>query len=628
MFEGQPKGLYTLALANTGERFGYYTMLAIFTLFLQAKFGYTAAQTSTIFGSFLACVYFMPVIGGTLADKFGYGKMVTTGIVIMFLGYILLSIPMDGAAPMFAALFAISLGTGLFKGNLQVMVGNLYDNPRYASKRDTAFSIFYMAINIGALFAPTAANKVAGYFLGKSGLSYDPDIPSLANALVRDYDNVTVKQISSLADLAEKQGVDPAQLAAVDKFCGQYGSVPELADAPISKLGEYVGNVDMAAMLKPLTDFSQNYLNELSGAYHWGFAVACVSLIVSMLIYVLGRKTFQGVEGSVPAPAVAAQTAEKPTEIEEISKEETKQRITALVLVFTVVIFFWMSFHQNGLTLTFFARDYTAKSISGIGTIAFNVLNLALIIVAFYSMFSLFQSKKGSTRAISGTVIVACLLGIWGIYTVTGSGAEMKVGPELYQQFNPFFVVLLTPVSLAIFGALAKRGKEPSAPRKIGLGMIIAAVGFLIMAVGSMDLPKPEVAEDLETAGWTAAQWGDFFGKFVPLAGEGGNAILAESVARVSPMWLILTYLILTFAELCLSPMGISFVSKVAPPKYKGLMMGGWFAATAVGNYLVAVIGYLWGSVEPWMLWSILIVLCLISALFIFSIMKRLEKVC
>lgn len=107
--------MYTLALANTGERFGYYTMLAIFTLFLQAKFGYTAAQTSTIFGSFLACVYFMPVIGGTLADKFGYGKMVTTGIVIMFLGYILLSIPMDGAAPMFAALFAISLGTGLFK---------------------------------------------------------------------------------------------------------------------------------------------------------------------------------------------------------------------------------------------------------------------------------------------------------------------------------------------------------------------------------------------------------------------------------------------------------------------------------------------------------------------------------
>ena len=154
MFEGQPKGLYALALANTGERFGYYTMLAIFTLFLQAKFGFTAATTSTIFASFLAGVYFMPLIGGILADKFGYGKMVTTGIVIMFAGYVLLAIPMAtniGLYSMFGALALIALGTGLFKGNLQVMVGNLYDAPEYSAKRDTAFSLFYMAINIGAV---------------------------------------------------------------------------------------------------------------------------------------------------------------------------------------------------------------------------------------------------------------------------------------------------------------------------------------------------------------------------------------------------------------------------------------------------------------------------------------------
>lgn len=129
MFEGQPKGLYALALANTGERFGYYTMLAIFTLFLQAKFGYTAAETSTIFGSFLAAVYFMPLVGGILADKCGYGKMVTTGIVVMFVGYLLLAIPtaanLTGKMMMFGSLFLIACGTGLFKGNLQVMVGNL-----------------------------------------------------------------------------------------------------------------------------------------------------------------------------------------------------------------------------------------------------------------------------------------------------------------------------------------------------------------------------------------------------------------------------------------------------------------------------------------------------------------------
>ncbi len=135
MFQNQPKGLYALALANTGERFGYYTMLAIFTLFLQAKFGFSSIATSNIFAGFLALVYFLPVLGGILADKFGYGKMVTAGIVVMFAGYTFLAIPSGndafGIGTMFGALFLIALGTGLFKGNLQVMVGNLYDDPKY-----------------------------------------------------------------------------------------------------------------------------------------------------------------------------------------------------------------------------------------------------------------------------------------------------------------------------------------------------------------------------------------------------------------------------------------------------------------------------------------------------------------
>lgn len=624
MFEGQPKGLYTLALANTGERFGYYTMLAIFTLFLQAKFGYTAAETSTIFGVFLALVYFMPVVGGILADKFGYGKMVTTGIVVMFIGYLLLALPFSTALMMFFSLFLISCGTGLFKGNLQVMVGNLYDSPQYASKRDTAFSIFYMAINIGALFAPTAANKVAGYFLGKVGLSYDPDIPNLANAIIHNVDDIKVKQLASLSDLAQKQGLDASQLESLNNFCSTYVSVPELADAPAKRLAEYVGGVDFTAMIQPLADFSTNYLNHLSESYHYGFGVACLSLIVSMLIYVLGKNTYKGAESSVSAKAESTATA---VHVEEsLDKDQTKQRVVALVLVFAVVIFFWMSFHQNGLTMTFFARDYTAKTVTGLSTILFNVLNLALIIVAFYSLFSLFQSKHRKGKLVSALLIVLSVAGVFLIYS--GMDKTMKIGPELFQQFNPFFVVLLTPVSLAVFGALAKRGKEPSAPRKIGIGMVIAALGFLVLAIGSMGLPTPEVAGNVETASWTAAQWGDFFAKYTPLASASGDvSFVAESFARVSPNWLISTYLILTFAELMLSPMGISFVSKVAPPKYKGLMMGGWFAATAIGNYLVAIIGYLWGHMPLWAMWGVLIVCCLLSALFIFSVMKRLEKV-
>lgn len=551
MFEGQPKGLYALALANTGERFGYYTMLAIFTLFLQAKFGFTAAETSTIFGSFLAAVYFMPLIGGILADKFGYGKMVTTGIVVMFIGYVLLSIPTPsstGKIFMFGALALIACGTGLFKGNLQVMVGNLYDAPEYKAKRDTAFSIFYMAINIGAMYAPTAATIITNKMLGKAGFTYVPQIPSLAHQFLN-------------GTITEEGAATLSGLQAAQNFVG-----------------------DTAA-------FCTTYIDKLSEAYNYGFAIACISLVVSMLIYVVFRPTFKHADYN------SKQAKPANVQEEELTPEQTKARIQALLLVFAVVIFFWMAFHQNGLTLTFFARDYTAQAVTGLDRLGFNIVNLTFLLVVVYAAFSLFQSKTGKAKGISAGVLLI-MLGLLG-WSYSSMDSTVSILPQIFQQFNPFFVIVLTPVSLAVFGYLAKKKKEPSAPRKIGIGMVIAACGFLIMALGSLGLPTPAAVE--------------------------ANGISPDVL--VSPNWLISTYLVLTFAELLLSPMGISFVSKVAPPKYKGMMMGGWFVATAIGNYLVAIIGYLWGGMQLWMVWSVLIVCCLLSALFIFSIMKRLEKV-
>lgn len=555
MFEGQPKGLYALALANTGERFGYYTMLAIFTLFLQAKFGYTATETSTIFGGFLGLVYFMPLVGGFLADKTGYGKMVTLGIVGMFIGYVLLAIPTSAATGkplMFGALFLIACGTGLFKGNLQVMVGNLYDSPEYSSKRDRAFSLFYMAINVGALFAPTAATKVTNYVLSQANFSYNSQIPSLAHQYLNG--TITAEGSATLTALQNAQN--------------------------------YMGET---------ATFCQVYIEELSKAYNYGFAVACISLIASMVIYLCCRPLFKHADYNSKQQAKQAAVSGQATQ--ELSREETRQRIIALLLVFAVVIFFWMAFHQNGLTMTFFARDYTVKSVTGIDRLGFDVWNLVLLIVAVYAGFSLFQSKKGSGKAISAAVILASM-GIlyWSYSSMT---PVVEILPQIFQQFNPFFVVALTPVSLTVFGYLADKKKEPSAPRKIGIGMLIAACGFMILAFGSFGLPTPSV---VEASGIDESQ-------------------------LVSTNWLISTYLVLTFAELFLSPMGISFVSKVAPPKYKGMMMGGWFVATAIGNSMVAIIGYLWGGMELWLVWSVLIVLCLLSALFIFSIMKKLEKV-
>ena len=191
MFENQPKGLYALALANTGERFGYYTMLAIFALFMQAKFGWDEAAAGQVYAIFLAAVYFMPLLGGVIADKIGYGKCVTIGIIVMFLGYLSLAMPTDadtaGKMVMFGGLALVSVGTGLFKGNLQVLVGNLYDDPRYSSRRDAAFSLFYMAINIGAMFAPSMAKYITNIYLSKNGYTYTTDAVATYGDRASDY---------------------------------------------------------------------------------------------------------------------------------------------------------------------------------------------------------------------------------------------------------------------------------------------------------------------------------------------------------------------------------------------------------------------------------------------------------
>ena len=510
MFEGQPKGLFALALANTGERFGYYTMLAVFALFLRANYGLSPAMAGTIYSSFLMLVYFLPLIGGIMADKFGFGKMVTTGIIIMFAGYLLLSVPLGGDSfalvVMLAALLLIGFGTGLFKGNLQVMVGDLYNDPQYKDKRDAGFSIFYMAINIGALFAPTAAIRIKEY--AETAMGYSSN-----------------------------------------------------------------------------------------DAYHFSFAVACASLILSIAIYYIFRYTFRHTEGGKKKDAVKADASTEP----ELTKEETKQRIVALCLVFAVVIFFWMAFHQNGLSLTYFADEFTAQSAEGLQAMCFNVWNLVAVIFIVYAGFSLFQSKTTKGKAISGAIIVAALAFLLLQYDPNGG---VTVSAPIFQQFNPFYVVALTPVSMAIFGSLAAKGKEPSAPRKIAYGMIVAAIAYALMAFGSFGLPMPQTE-----------------------MGADGNPV-AVHVADVTPNLLIMVYLVLTFGELLLSPMGISFVSKVAPPKYKGMMMGGWFVATAIGNQLVVVGGLLWGAVPLWVCWSVFLGVCLVAALFMFAMMKRLEKVC
>ena len=553
MFKGQPKGLYALALANTGERFGYYTMLAIFMLFLQAKFGWEQAAASQLYAIFMAVVYFLPVIGGWVADRVGYGKCVVAGICVMFLGYVMLTVPTPvngfGLALMIGALLLIAMGTGLFKGNLQVMIGNLYDDPKYADKRDSAFSLFYMAINVGAMFAPFAATAITNKFLAKAGLVYKADIPALAHQLLGG----TISPENS-ARLAELQA--------------------QMPDASVAALS--------------LPDFSNYYIEHLASSYNMGFAVACVSLVLSMGIYFAGRKWFKHADVNAKQAAAAGNVP-----VVELTPKQTRERVVALCMVFAVVIFFWMAFQQNGQSLTWFARDYTQSTVTGWPRAGFSMWILGLLAVSMYTLFGAFQSDKKSNRAVCGAVTLA----LWATVAILYSQmpAVLDIQPQLFQQFNPFFVVLLTPVIMAIFDALARKKKEPSAPMKIGIGMLVAALGYVVMIFASIGQPSP------------AALLG------------------TVSPDPVVPTYLMGTYLVLTFAELLLSPMGISFVTKVAPPKMKGLMMGLWFAASAIGNYLTMVPGLLWMRVPLWANWAILSGLCALAGVIMFTMLRRIN---
>ncbi len=508
MFKNHPKGLLAASLANMGERFGFYTMMAILSLFLMTKFGLNETNAGIIYSVFYASIYLLALVGGLIADKTrNYKGIILLGLLLMTLGYVIISIPTATPVPSdkFGILLALScfglliiaFGNGMFKGNLQALVGQMYDNPQYSKMRDSGFQLFYMFINVGAIFAPFLAVGVRNWWVEKNGYLYNADLPTLAHQYLGN--TITSEGTARLQSLASEAG-----------FAG----------------------TDLAT-------FSSGYLNVFTTGFHYAFAVAIVAMLVSLVIYLFNKNRFPDPANKKIDSANAA--------VEEMDIKEVKQRLYALFAVFAVVIFFWFSFHQNGLTLTYFAKDYTDLS----------------------------QIKLNL-----------------GFVTLQGA--------EIFQSINPFFVVFLTPIIVGFFGWLRAKGKEPSTPRKIAIGMGIAALAYVVMAIGSVGLPLKSEVDAM-----------------------GG---LADS-ARVTPWLLIGTYFILTVAELFISPLGISFVSKVAPPKLQGIMQGAWLGATAIGNSLLFIGAIFYANISMTATWLVFVSACVISMFTMLGMLKWVERI-
>ncbi len=504
MFKNQPKGLIGAALSNMGERFGFYIMMAILLLFLNNKFGFTGSQGSLIYSIFYASIYFLALAGGIIADKTKkYKSSILVGLILMSVGYLLLAIPTPTPVQnkglilvlTCLGLFSIAFGNGLFKGNLQAVVGQLYDNPQYAEKRETGFQIFYMFINIGAMFAPLMAVGLRNWWVQSNGFKFNADLPSL---------------------------------------CNQYlsGTISPEASTRFTELAASVGGntADMTA-------FANDYLNVFMTGYHYSFGIAIVAMLISLVVFLFNKNR-------LPDPGAKKHEQHSAASV-QMDVKEIRQRMYALFAVMAVVIFFWFSFHQNGQTLTLFADGFT------------RLLKLNL-----------------------------------GFTTLEGA--------EVFQAFNPFFVVFLTPVVIGFLGWLKAKGIEISTPKKIAIGMGIAALAFVVMSLGSFGLPTEAERKAM-----------------------GG----LDDAMRVTPWLLIGTYLILTIAELFISPLGIAFVSKVAPPQYQGIMQGCWLSATAVGNQLLVIGVILYNQIPIWATWCVFVTACLISMFTMLFMLKWLERV-
>lgn len=599
MLKNHPKGLLVAFFSNMGERFGFYTMMAILVLFLQAKYGLSAEEAGGYYSWFYFAIYALALIGGLIADATNrYKTVILLGIIIMFGGYGMIAMPGMSLNMTLLGLFIIAFGNGLFKGNLQAVVGQMYDDPKYSKVRDTGFMIFYMGINVGAFFAPFVATGIRNWFLRSQGFEHDASLPSLCHAFLNG------------------KVIDPESIAKFESLASKVSGTA-------------------VAGAEQLTDFANKYIDAFSKGYNWAFGVAAVAMVISLLVYVIFNKQLPNKEKKIStAPAAGSFFTKKnllniivPISLVALtglifwlaggeialglaiglffgfvammfmmSTKEELPKVTSLLLVFVVVIFFWMSFHQNGLTLTLFARDYTVKEVGPFTNIFFNIWSMLSFIGTIAGLVIMFGRKQIREKVMG--LIMFLGLGYATYFQVQHYGQANPIAPEVFQSFNPLFIVALTFPVMGAFAWMNKRNIEPSTPKKIGIGMIIASIGFVIVLLASLDLIAPKT---IEAQGLT--EWG-----------------------RVSPYWLISSYLILTIAELFLSPMGLSFVSKVAPQRFQGLMQGGWLLATAIGNKLLFVGSFFWERIELWQLWAIFIVCCLLSAVFIFSIMRRLEE--
>ena len=533
MNKNHPKALPFLFFSEMWERFGYYLMIGIFTLYLKdsvAGFGMTEAEASDLYGTFIAFVFLTPFVGGLLADRLlGYRRSITIGGIMMGAGYCLMSI--HSLTMLYVSMLLVILGNGFFKPNISTLLGNVYNTPEFKEKKDEGYNIFYMGINIGAFicnfFGAALYNMIGwGAAFIAAGVGMFIGIIIFWSG-TKHFKHVDVIKPAAKGDMSLWKILGVILLPSI-----AFGTIGFLLPEPL------VGSHSTDA-----------------------FLFGCVPIV-----FFYGRLYAK-------------------------SPKEEKRPIAAMLAIFAVVILFWAVFKQNGSTLNTWADRYTDREIPESVVPVLSKLQLveenAYLKDSFVVMDKQFRVADKTKKEVTYPPYYKNI----PAKQLPKEGETMNLfNTNLFQSVNPFWVVALTPLVLAFFAFLKRKGKEPSTPAKIAFGLTISALSCFVMV---------------------AAVY----------ANENG-------ALKSSPWWFISSYAVITIGELFLSPMGLSLVSKLSPPRLTALMMGGWFLATSIGNKMSGVLSSLWDGYEHKANFFLVnFVLLSIAALLMFAMLKWLNKI-
>lgn len=545
MWKKHPKALPFLFFSEMWERFGYYLMIGIFTLYLKdsvAGFNMDEKESASLYGTFIALVFFTPFLGGLIADRYlGYRRSIILGGLLMGIGYCMMGI--HSKSILYLSMTLVIIGNGFFKPNISTLLGNVYSTPQHLHQKDEGYNIFYMGINVGAFvcnFFGAALYSLMGWgaAFAAAGVGMFIGVITFISG-TRHYKEFDIRKPLQPGDLPLWKII-----ALV--------IVPSLIFGAIGFYLKGVGTPNSFIFDSDSTD---------------AFIFACIPVLAFYTILLIR------------------------------SNKDERPAMGAMLSIFAVVILFWAIFKQNGSALNTWASRYTDRAVSGVsGDILHTLKQTDKPANTTYKLDSVVKTDHQFRKVkVNGHEVKE--LGYPSYFKNVAPDKLPKEGetvkawlPSLSQSINPFWVIVLTPLIVAFFTWLRRKGKEPSTPSKIAFGLLISALSVLVMIA----------------------------------AVKAGN----NGTEKVSVWWLIGSYGVITIGELFLSPMGLSLVSKLSPVRITSLMMGGWFLSTSIGNKLSGILASKWDEYENkadyfWLNFILLGV----AALFLFVLLKWLNKV-